>query len=107
MTNTYTPPTGPAAMLVAAAAQRPGTLRDIVCQYAARLTAEGAFAGLAAADARVVTSVIAFDILHADDGAGLLHRRAALIENGSWAGWRAPAAAALAFRIAANVLDEL
>lgn len=105
MTNTDTAP--PADMLIAAAAQRPGTLRDIVSQYAARLTDEGTFAGLSAADARVVTSVTAFDLLHVDDGAGMMRRRAAAIEAGEWAGWCAPAAAALAFRIAARVLDEL
>lgn len=103
----YTPPANPAAMLVAAAARRPGTLRHIVCQYAARLTDEGAFAGLAAADARVVTSVVAFDVLHVDDGARVLRRRAAAIEAGEWAGWCTPAAAAFAFRIAAHVLDAL
>lgn len=105
MTNTDTAP--PADILIAAAAPRTGTLRDILCQYAARLADEGAFAGLSAADARVVTSVIAFDLLHVDDGAGMMRRRAAVIEAGEWAGWCTPAAAALAFRIAARVLDEL
>lgn len=105
MTNTDTAP--PADMLIAAAAPRTGSLRDILCQYAARLADEGAFAGLAAADARVVTSVIAFDILQADDGAGMMRRRAAAIEAGEWAGWRSPAAAAFAFRIAAHVLEDL
>lgn len=109
MTTTQLHPVGTAAVdAIVASAPRPGTLRDVLRQYAQQLQAAGAFAHLTPEDARTVGLIIGWDALQEDDGSAVLRRRADAVASGWWGGWgSSPAAVAGALVAAAAVLDEL
>ncbi len=77
-------------------------LRD----YCAALRVEGVFAGLSWRDAKQVAAAIVSDVMHRDDPAAALRRRARHVlagDAGEW-GWCARGGAARALNIAAAVL---
>ena len=89
MTITYdTPPADPESaaldLLVDAAAAATGStaFRDVLQDLAGALHAEGALAGLAWADARLVAAAVSFDACTAADPVGSLRGRAAVVRAG-------------------------
>ncbi|MCA2253873.1 amino acid aminotransferase [Mycobacterium intracellulare] len=81
-------------------------LRAVLQDLAGALHAEGALAGLAWADARLVAAAVSFDACTAVDPVGSLRRRAAVVRAG-----RGPrcvdAGVAQALDVAATVLDMM
>ncbi|GAT04902.1 hypothetical protein [Mycolicibacterium fortuitum] len=111
MKNNYCPPiTDPGPSRIAAdrltIAARPGTVRDILTEYADQLTTAGAFADVTADDARTIAATIAWDACHGEESTAL-RQRAAAVTTGAWGGWDNPTGVARAFTIAATVLDAL
>ncbi|WKG06021.1 hypothetical protein [Mycolicibacterium sp. HK-90] len=111
MKNNYCPPiTIPGPSRIAAdrlaTAARPGTVRDILTDYADQLTTAGAFADVTARDARAIAAVMAWDCCHGGESTAL-RQRAAAVTAGAWGGWDSPTGVVRAFTIAATVLDAL
>ncbi|CAN5409001.1 hypothetical protein BH09ACT7_BH09ACT7_05160 [soil metagenome] len=100
-------PAHPAADLIVSAGSRTdGTLRDVMVEYSAQLLAAGAFDDLSESDARTLSVIVAWDVILGGE-AKLLRRRARAITDGWWQWSTNPAAAAHAFTVAADVLDQL
>lgn len=93
----------PAALIVAAGSPRPGTLRQSLVGYADQLVATGCFADLTERDTRTVAQVIAWEVVHGDQGDGL-RARAAAVADGSWGGWDHPTAVAHVLATAATTV---
>jgi hypothetical protein len=63
------PTTDPVQLILGLGADRPGTVRDVLTDYARRLSVAGCFDGLSARDARLAAAPIAVDAAPADDEA--------------------------------------
>jgi hypothetical protein len=79
--------------------------RETLQEFAALLSAEGAFTGMSWHDARHAATAIIFDATNRDDGAGFLRGRADRVRAGTdGMTWDDPAAMARALSVAATVL---
>jgi hypothetical protein len=112
MTTTIsTPPTDPESaaldLLVRAAETATGSteFRAMLQDLAGSLHAEGAFARLAWADARLVAAAVSFDAYTAADPVVSLRRRAAAVRAGRGPGCADRACVAQALEVAATVLN--
>lgn len=111
VTTTSTAPADPefAALdlLVQAAEAATGStaFRAVLQDLAGVLHAEGALAGLAWADARLVTAAVSFDTCTAADPVGSLRRRAAAVRSGRGPRCFDAAGIAQALDVAATLLD--
>lgn len=116
MTTTYAPPIDPADpeaaaldLIVEAAEAATGStaFRPVLQDLAGLLQVEGALAGLAWPDARLVAAAISFGACTQDDPAAALRERAAAASaSRDEVAWCDRAAAVRAFGIAAAVLDS-
>ena len=108
-----TPPADPESaaldLLVRAAETATGStaFRAVLQDFAGALHAEGAFAGLAWADAQLVAAAVSFDACTAADPVGSLRRRAAAVRAGRGPHCVDPAGITHALDVAATVLDVM
>lgn len=103
-TPTTDPESAALNFLVQAAEAATGStaFRAVLQDLAGVLHAEGALAGLAWADARLVAAAVSFDICTAADPVGSLRRRAAAVRAGRGARCVGPGCVAQALDVAAN-----
>lgn len=96
-------------LLVQAAEAATGStaFRAVLQDLAGLLHAEGALAGLAWADARLVAGTVSFDVCNAADPVGSLRSRAAAVRAGRGPRCSDPAGVAQALDVAAAVLDAI
>jgi hypothetical protein len=112
-TTISTPPADPESAALdlivdAAEAATGGTaFRAVLQDLAGALHAEGALAGLAWADARLVAAAVSLDACTAADPVGSLRRRAAVVRAGRGPRCVDPAGIAGALDVAATVLDVM
>lgn len=112
-TATSTPPADPESaaldLLVQAVEDATGStaFRVVLQDIAGALHAEGALAGLAWGDARLVAAAVSFDVCTAADPVGSLRRRAAAVRAGRGPLCVDPAGIAQALNVAATVLDVM
>lgn len=112
-TPTSTPPADPESaaldVLVQAAEAATGStvFRAALQDLAGALDAEGALAGLAWVDARLVAAAVSFDACTAADPVGSLRRRAGAVRAGRGPRCVDPAGIAQALDVAATVLDVM
>ncbi|MGV0796230.1 hypothetical protein ABQF26_04650 [Mycolicibacterium elephantis] len=93
----------PTALIVAAGSPRAGTLRQSLGGYADQLVATGCFADLTERDTRTAAQVIAWEVVHGDQGDGL-RVRARTVADGSWGGWDHPTTVAHVLATAATII---
>jgi hypothetical protein len=108
-----TPPTDPETaaldflVRVAESATGSTAFRAVLQDLAGVLHAEGALAGLAWADARLVAGTVAFETCTAPDPVRALRRRAVTVRAGRGPGCVDDAGVAQALDVAATVLDTM
>ncbi|MFY2858262.1 amino acid aminotransferase [Mycobacterium sp. THU-M104] len=106
-TSAGDPETAALNLLVQAAEPATGStaFRAVLQDLAGVLHAEGALAGLAWADARLVAAAVSFDACTAAEPVGSLRRRAAAVRAGRGPRCVDPVGVAQALDVAATVLE--